>query len=63
MTMRTDRLLSTVEAARRLDVDVSDVYRLIFAGELRGEPTAERVVRIRESDLAAYLDGRDDPAG
>ncbi|MBW3664476.1 MAG: helix-turn-helix domain-containing protein [Actinobacteria bacterium] len=59
MDVQTGRMLSAVEVARRLGVEVSHVYRLIFAGDLRGGPTSERVVRVRESDLQAYLRRRD----
>ncbi len=53
--METARMLSTVEVARRLGVEVSEVYRLIFSGRLRAGPTDQRVVRVRESDLKSYL--------
>lgn len=38
--------LSTLEAARQLDVDVATVYGLIFRGELRGGPDRTGDVQV-----------------
>jgi excisionase family DNA binding protein len=54
--MADDELLTTTEAARRLAIEPEDVYRLIFAGELEGDPDSEGVVRISEGAVAAYLE-------
>lgn len=56
--MKLDEWLTTVEVADRLDVDVADVYRLVFAGELQAGPNDEGVVRVRRSELERHLQGR-----
>jgi len=53
-----DRGLLTVrEVAAAMRVSTMTVYRLIKAGEMRAIRVGEHF-RIRESDLAAYLDSR-----
>ncbi len=56
MAMQTrDEALTTTDVARRLDIPVEEVYRLIFDGRLRGGPDAEGVVRISQQAVDAYL--------
>jgi hypothetical protein len=55
MTMSENNRVTTPEAARRLGIRPSDVYRLVFAGELDGRPDADGVVRISERVIAEYL--------
>lgn len=54
--MRGAERLTTPEAARRLGIRPSDVYRLVFAGELDGRPDRDGVVRISERVIADYLE-------
>jgi len=52
----TDARLRSPEVARRLGIDGPDVYRLIFAGELDGQPDADGIVYVSEASVEAYLD-------
>lgn len=45
--------LSVAEAAKRIGVDRSRVYRIIKAGRLKAVEVAGRIV-LRESDVAKY---------
>lgn len=47
--------LSTIEAARRLDVDVATVYSLIFRGVLRGGPDKTADVKVEAASVQAAL--------
>jgi len=48
-------LLSIVHVARRLNVSVSHVYRLIESGDLPCQKVGPRALRIDAGDLADYL--------
>ncbi len=52
----TDRLLRVEQVAERLACGKSMVYTLVNRGELPGVNVG-RLVRVRESDLNAYLAG------
>ena len=52
----TDRLMRADEVAKRLACGPGMVYKLINRGELPGVSVG-RLVRVRESDLNAYLAG------
>ena len=52
----TDAGLRSPEVARRLGISGSDVYRLIFAGELDGRPDADGIVYVSEASVEAYLE-------
>jgi excisionase family DNA binding protein len=54
--MTGDQRLTTTEAARRLGMEPEDVYRLLFAGELEGQPDPDGVVRISERAVEDYLE-------
>jgi hypothetical protein len=47
--------LTTVDAARRLGVDVSAVYALIFSGRLLGGPDRSGDVKVEASSVEALL--------
>jgi hypothetical protein len=47
--------LRTPEVAQRLGVEGPDVYRLIFAGELDGQPDEDGIVGVTEASVARYL--------
>jgi excisionase family DNA binding protein len=57
---KIDKLLNVRQVAKRLAIDFPNVYRIIKAGLLpcvriglgRG------VIRVKESDLEAYIEGR-----
>jgi hypothetical protein len=44
------------EAARRLGIDGTDAYRMLFAGELDGGPGKDGVVYFDEASIDAYLE-------
>jgi len=48
--------LRSPEVARRLGIDGSDVYRLLFAGELEGGPGPDGLVYMSEASVEAYLE-------
>lgn len=50
-----DRLLTVPEVAERLSVGRLTVYTWIRNGDLRGVKLAKRAVRVRTSDLEAFL--------
>lgn len=56
--MARDKRITTPEAARRLELEPEDVYRLIFAGELAGDPDSDGVVRVSEQTVAEYATRR-----
>jgi hypothetical protein len=53
MTM-TDEALRVPEVARRLQIDGTEVYDLIFEGELAAGKGADGLVYVRESALEDY---------
>ncbi|HVM00810.1 MAG TPA: helix-turn-helix domain-containing protein [Egibacteraceae bacterium] len=48
--------ISTAEASRRLGVGLRTLYRMIDGGELPAYKLG-RVIRIREQDLEAFVEG------
>jgi excisionase family DNA binding protein len=50
-----DEWLSTAEAARRIGVTARTIYSFINDGSLPGYRLG-RVIRIREADLAAFIE-------
>lgn len=51
----TDALLSVLEAADRLHVDVADAYRMIFCGQLQAVPGPDGRFLVRAEDLPEPL--------
>lgn len=47
--------LRSPEVARQLGLDGADVYRLLFAGELKGGPDPDGVVYFEAASVNAYL--------
>lgn len=54
----TERLLTTREVAAFLAVSTETVLRRWRAGELPGYRLASNVLRFRESEIEAWLEGR-----
>ena len=54
MRVNDEKRLTTTEAARRLGLRPEEIYRLVFAGELEGQPDDDGVVRIDERVIAGY---------
>lgn len=52
------QLVTVPVAAERLAVDRSTLYRLIRAGKIPVVRITDGAVRIREDDLAAYIESR-----
>jgi hypothetical protein len=52
--VRSAELLTTPQVARRLGVTPAAVYRLIFAGALRGGPGEDGLVYVSADDLDRY---------
>jgi len=52
--MQRDRWLSTGDVADQLGVTTRTIYRLIDDGELAASRIG-RLIKVRESDLTAYL--------
>ena len=50
----TDEALRIPEVARRLGIDGSEVYDLIFSGELVAGKGTDGLVYVRESAVADY---------
>lgn len=53
----TERLLTAAEVADQLRVSTMTIYRLIRSGELPAVRVG-RNYRVRENDLAVYLDAQ-----
>ena len=51
----TDEALRVPEVARRLGIDGTEVYDLIFRGELDARKGADGMVYVRESALDDYV--------
>ncbi len=49
-----DQAMRVPEVARRLGIDGTDVYDLIFRGELAAAKCKNGLVCVRESDLEDY---------
>lgn len=58
-TMPIDGYLTAEEAAERLSLTVSAIYKAIDAGKLKAQHISPQRVLIREADLAAYAEGRE----
>jgi excisionase family DNA binding protein len=56
--MPVSRLLSVAQVSTRLQCACSTVRKLIADGELRASRISCRAIRISETDLQTYLDGR-----
>jgi excisionase family DNA binding protein len=56
--MAVSKLLSVAQVSTRLQCAQSTVRKLVAAGELRAARIGRRTIRISETDLQAYLDGR-----
>jgi excisionase family DNA binding protein len=56
--MPVSKLLSVAQVSARLQCACSTVRKLIADGELRASRISSRTIRISETDLQAYLDGR-----
>lgn len=54
MRMRLYDGPTVVEAARRLDLPIRDVYLLVFDGLLEGGPGADGEVHVTEAALEAH---------
>jgi len=52
------RLLSVSQVSAKLQCARSTVRKLVADGELRASRIGSRAIRISETDLQAYLDGR-----
>ncbi len=50
--------LRTPEVARRLGITGDEVYRLIFAGELEGQPDREGIVYVTAASVEGYRSRR-----
>jgi hypothetical protein len=46
---------TVVEAARRLDMRIKDVYLLVFDGTLEGGPGRDGHVHVTDEAIAAHL--------
>lgn len=53
----TDKLLTPVEVAERLRLGVRGVYDLVRAGQLPALKFGHRTLRVKQSDLDAYIAG------
>ena len=58
--MDGDELMTPIEAAERARVSAKSIYRWASRGDL-GRVRLGRLVRIRRSDLEAFLDRNHDP--
>jgi excisionase family DNA binding protein len=56
--MPVPKLLSVAQVSAKLQCARSTVRKLIADGELRASRISSRTIRISETDLQAYLDGR-----
>ena len=56
--MPVKKLLSVAQVSARLQCARSTVRKLVAKGELRASRIPQRTIRISESDLQTYLDGR-----
>jgi excisionase family DNA binding protein len=56
--MPVSKLLSVAQVGAKLQCARSTVRKLIADGELRASRISSRTIRISETDLQAYLDGR-----
>ena len=54
MSNDTDDVFRSPEVAELLGMSAEDVYRLIFDGELDGQPDDEGIVYITRSSVDAY---------
>lgn len=52
-----ERYVTVREMARRMGVSRMTVYRLIHGGVLPAARFGQRLIRVREHDFQAYLDG------
>jgi excisionase family DNA binding protein len=50
-----DELLTVPEVATRLKVSKDRAYELVHRGDIKKTPIGTRSVRVKPSDLAAYL--------
>ncbi len=48
---------TVVEAARRLDMRIKDVYLLVFDGTLEGGPGRDGHVHVTEEAIESHLQG------
>jgi len=57
---KKDKLLTIKQVATRLKMDYSHIYRMIRAGVLPCIKVGigRGVIRVKESDLEAYIEGR-----
>lgn len=58
MTEQTERLLTVGEVAERLRMAKGSIYRWISQGKLRHVKLGHRAVRVRVSDLEAFIEER-----
>jgi len=58
-----DRLLRKVDACRVLEVSKPTLDRMISRGDLSVVRVSERVVRLRESTLRAFIEQRTERRG
>jgi excisionase family DNA binding protein len=56
--MPVSKLLSVAQVSTRLQCASSTVRKLIADGELRASRIGNRTIRISETDLHTYLNGR-----
>lgn len=52
------KLLSVTETAKALRVHPDTVRAMVFAGTIHGVRVGEKVIRIREADVLAILNGK-----
>jgi hypothetical protein len=55
MVRIADAKMRSAEVAARLGISGADVYRLLFAGELRGAPSVDGIVYFSRQSVDAYL--------
>lgn len=57
MSTKEDKLLKTLEVAKRLNVSPNKVLQLLQQNALRGVRLGTKTIRIYESSLNALIDG------
>lgn len=58
-----EQYVTVREMAQRMGVSRMTVYRLIHGGTLPAARFGQRLIRVRETDFRAYLDGAGHLAG
>jgi len=58
MTEQTEKLLTVGEVAEKLRMAKGSIYRWISTGKLKHVKLGHRAVRVRPSDLEAFIEER-----